>query len=153
MDFLEGLVGRFGKSKKNIPQPPPPPITPERKSTSRVWTYDHFKEYLLALGRGKQFLLPIDQYPDIIELSNDWHEALEANRRLTTQSGKEHYLTIGFKEVTRSLHLPIKPYSGTEGMVSSEVKTESQSHASSAGIDQIIGDVHSHPDQDHLHFS
>lgn len=151
MDFLEGIVGRFRKNK--IRDPLPITDTLEKRSTARVWTYGHFKEYMLALGRGKQFLLPIDQYPDIIELSNNWHESLEANRRLTTISGKEHYLTIGFKEVARSLHLPTKPYAGTEGMVPSDVIKESQSHARQAGIDQIIGDVHSHPHQEHLHFS
>ena len=149
MDILEGFWGRFRRREK---QPPPISNALEGRSTSKVWTYEHFREYLLALGRGRQFLLPTSQYPDLIELSESWHEVLE-DMRLRTKQGKEHFAVVGSTVLLRSLHLPKKPAVGTEGTVPSEVIVESHGTASRAGIDRIIGDIHTHPDTDHLVFS
>lgn len=67
MDFLGELIGRFKKSRlpqesKTISQ------ILEGKFAPKVWTSEYFREYIIALGRGKKFLLTIDQYPDLIEL-------------------------------------------------------------------------------------
>lgn len=150
MDFFEGIVGRISRRKREIPQTPPPL---EKKATTRVWPYEHFREYLLALGRGKDFLLPLDKYPDIIELSGDWHRTLGENRKLTQERNREHYTTIGFKDIYRSLHLPTQPLSGSEGSVQPRVIKDSFANATRAGIDTILGDVHSHPHTEHLCFS
>lgn len=152
MDILESVVGRFRKKEDH---PKPISATLEDRFTPQVWTYKHFREYLLALGRDRNFLLSIDQYPDLIELSGDWHKTLEDLRIRTHQTffGKEHYSVIGFTEIARKLSLPQVPSVGTSGTVPSEVVKTARSSAYRAGIDKILGDIHSHPHEDHLLFS
>lgn len=150
MDVLESVVGRFWKREKSLK-----PISKavEGRFTPRVWAYEHFREYLMALGRGRNSLLPLDQYPDLIELNRGWHEVLEDLRTRTTQHGKEHYAVIGFTEILRRISLPKAALRGANGIVPEEVIKAAHSNASRAGIDKVLGDMHSHPYESHLQFS
>lgn len=146
MDFIESLIGRFRRKE-------PQPVPAERKPTPRIWNYEHFRQYLIALGRGEQFLLPVSQYPDIKELSSDWHELLDRTRKLTADTGKEHYTDIGINATNRSVHMLDKPLSGQTGAIPSELRQNLRSVARSSGVERIPGNVHSHPHSNHLTFS
>lgn len=148
MDILEGIIGRFRKAEK---QPKPISNVLEGRSTPRVWTSAHFLEYLMALGRDRNFLLSLEQYPDLIELSEDTHESLEEMRKRTT-NGHEHYSVIGYASLLRSINVPV-PSKGLPGQISPQIRSEAHSAAKGTGIDRIIGNIHTHPEEGHLSFS
>lgn len=138
---MESVIGRFWKKEKPLPTISK---TLEGKFTPRVWTYEHFKEYLIALGRNKNFLLPINKYPDLIELSQKWHVSLEDLRKKTAVRAKEHYSVIGLDTILRSLNLPITPFIGKEGCIPSEVISQARAAAYGKGLSPT-GDIHTHP--------
>lgn len=151
MDLIENTIGRFWKRKDQPVVTPTLPI--ERKSTDRVWTYEHFREYLLALGRGNEFLLPINQYPDIINLSEEWHSTIEDARKKTAETGYEHFFNVGTKHEARTVHLPTNPRVGNQGSIPSDVQSGLLSDYVRIGVNSIPGDIHSHPSSDHAEFS
>lgn len=109
------------------------------------WQYPYFREYLLALTRGKDFLLPINQYPNKIQLSNQWHETLDRMRR-DTLDGKEKWSLIGFKDDRRSLWLPTAPVTGEASFVGWEHMSKQIDRAKEKeGITELLGDIHTHP--------
>lgn len=151
MDILEGLFGRFRKK-----DPPPKPISQslEGKFTPRVWTSEYFREYLMGLGRDRNFLLPLNQYPDLIELSPAWHEVLEEfSKNSNGLLGREHYSVVGFTALLRRISVLKKPLKGHFGQVPTEVIQQAHSAASREGIDRVVGDIHNHPGGNHLNFS
>lgn len=150
MDFLGELIGRFKKSR--LPQEPKT-ISQilEGKFAPKVWTSEYFREYIIALGRGEKFLLTIDQYPDLIELSKAWHVTLE-NMRTKTSNGHEHYSTIGFNEIQRTVNVQREPLMGNPGQISTQLQSKAETFANRAGLNRV-GDIHTHPNQHNLAFS
>lgn len=150
MDILESFIGRFRKKEQK-----PKTISEalEGRFTPKVWTSQHFIEYLMALGRSKNFLIPTDQYPDLIELSEGLHKSLEDMRVRTSTSNYEYYSVVGFTTLLRRVSVPKLPLKGNEGQVPPEIIKEAHSLASNEGIDKIVGDIHSHPRASHLAFS
>ena len=66
------------------------------------WSYDHFREYLLALSRSREYLHSIDEYPTKINLSETWHELLNKMR----VSPIETWALVGYQDGQRRLILP-----------------------------------------------
>ncbi|MBI4059309.1 hypothetical protein HY404_03670 [Candidatus Microgenomates bacterium] len=109
------------------------------------WSYNYFREYLLASLRGKDFLLPQDQYPDKIELSPDWYITLNQMRQ-ETQDGFERWALIGFKEDKRTLYLPRLTAKGLSDKVTPDIMNAQINKArSQVGIVDLLGHIHSHP--------
>lgn len=149
MEIIDSLVGRFWKREK------PAPISEVLggRSTQKVWTYGYFIDYLTALTRGRNFLLSLDQYPDLIQLSQANHETLEDLRRRTALHGREYYNIIGFSEIMGSIGSLGKPSRGERGRVPADVLQSTYAYASTIGVDKVIGDIHTHPHASHLAFS
>lgn len=127
----------------------PPEVFPRNKAElPKHWIYDLFKHYLLAMSHGREYLLTKEDYPDEIALSNDWHEVLNKVRYDTSGDLVERWAGIGYKnnESTRGLYLPNFPASGMNDHVPAEIiDRERRKMSTKAGMDGIIGDIHSHP--------
>lgn len=117
-----------------------------KKNQTDGWDYERFRNYLLGLTRGRNFLLPIDQYPNKIELSTGWHDLFNQMRRESARDHLERYALIGFKDDRRALYLPTLSVRGHHNQVTGEVITNEISRArTKAGITGLVGDIHSHP--------
>lgn len=142
MENAEGIFGSIKKwlrFKGSTPKPAPdilqPPVSPG-------WSHEMFREYLLALSRGREFLLPVEEYPSRIELSPPWHEAFNQIR----PNSYEGWILIGFQEGQRRLILPRVAEKGLSHLVPAEVMAVGLEKArTKAGITDLVGDVHSHP--------
>lgn len=123
------------------PQPGEKPTTtlPDR------WNYQTFKEYLLALSRGPEFRIPLEQMPSEIELSVDFHQRLNVMREETQRTGLEQWTNIGYKHDRSGLWLRNEPLTGANGSVQSETIQHGLDRALQGKIPGHLGDVHSHP--------
>ena len=142
-NIVEGLFGRFRRNKQTPSQVPQVETTEGRT----VWDYSHFREYLLALTRGRDFFLPSTDYPQEIELGTEWHQALDQMRK-DSQDGIERFALIGFKEDRRSLYLPTVLAQGMPDHVPSEViRKEIELARQRSRMTGFVGNIHSHPRQ------
>lgn len=116
-------------------------------SLGNNWNYEQVREYLLALGRGTEFTLSINDYPKSLTFSNDWHVIFNQIREGTALDEIERYALIGINNVDRTILLPNRsskgffPHSAVEGVAI----TEQENLAKKSSINKIIGDIHSHP--------
>lgn len=117
----------------------------ERRKESK-WDYDYLREYLLALTRGREFLLPAQQYPKGIELAFLWQFSFEMMRFLSANDGNERWKLIGFKDDRRALYLPLLPVEGLSHYVPSETIDKAIRRAQRQFyISYLLGTIHSHP--------
>lgn len=138
MELIENLLRKIKRGDRKS-------LTREHVVPIETWNYHLFREYLLSLTRGKDFLLPVDQYPNAIELSNDWHEVLD-KMRTDSRDGHERWALIGYKEDRRGIYLPTIAAKGLPDHVPAEVMLEERDRAKvKAGITGLLGDLHSHP--------
>lgn len=138
--FLEkikrGLEAR-GQAKKA----PEPKVQQPLK-----WEYDFFREYLLAISRGDNYLVLAGEYPREIELSGDWHTVLERARRDTNVDLKERGSLVAINVSRRAVFVKNVPYLGTDVEVSHKVYLRARKDASEkVGADVIVAHLHSHP--------
>lgn len=111
------------------------------------WEYKNYlREYLLLVARkGRIALESREKFPKKIELSKDWHKALEDIRQ-ATKDGKERWTLVGVREDRDSLYLPTIPVVGCEDYVPGEVMARKINLARDKfGIVDLVGTVHSHP--------
>lgn len=111
---------------------------------AKRWDYTSFKEYLLALTRSIDFLLPATDYPRSIELSKEWHLFLnemrfDGNRRL-----RERYAAIGGGG--SKLFLCLYPKLCEPKKVGREVMELMFYNVEQKHCLCWLGDIHSHPD-------
>ena len=138
MELIGSIFRKFRRGESQT-------VKPEKSDLPRNWDYSHFREYLLALTRGKNFLLPVGQYPDSIQLNGGWDEALKKMRK-DTIDGYERWALVGFKEDRRSLYLPTIAARGLPDHVPGKLQMEEIDKARvKAGIIGFVGDIHSHP--------
>jgi hypothetical protein len=140
MESREGIVDSIKdwlKHKKALIK-----STPESPQPIPGWDYETYREYLLALSRGREFLLPIEEYPQRIELSQPWHEAFNGIRA----NPKEGWFLVGYEEGQRRLVLPRIAENGLSHSVPARAMMAGLEKARvKAGITDMVGDVHSHP--------
>lgn len=124
-----------------------PPIT-------KKWDYETFKEYLLSQARGRDFLLPIEEFPEHIELSDDWHGVLNAMRAKTKKDKIERVALTGHNLQQRALYLPTErvvevPWQWErDAPVSRQAIEVQRAFAKTQGADGFVGILHSHPPKD-----
>ncbi len=125
----------------------------------KIWTSEVLKEYLLSQSKGQEFLLPLEEFPEEIELSHDWHEVLNTMRQGTNHDGIERVALVGFNSSHRAIYLPnfkmaagvLDKSSGVitdygEGQAVNPTLIELQRiFASKKGIEGFSGLLHSHP--------
>jgi hypothetical protein len=122
-------------------------IKPEKRSFDYVWKYTHFREYLLALARDESFLETIDNYPNRLELSADWHKLLNKMRR-ESEDLVERYSVVGVDKDGRRLVLQAIPAVGEPRQVSPTTQEAQKEKAKrQAGVDVFLGDIHSHAEK------
>lgn len=135
MEFLDKIGGTiFGVRR------------PETKETR--WNYNYFREYLLALTKGTQFLLPPEKYPRRIELDQGWHTLLNNMREDTQKDKKERWALIGSKQKNKdklALYLPRNPSVGQDTHVPLNIVQDQIAKARTFRIENFIGEIHSHP--------
>lgn len=120
------------------------PHNEAQDTLSTHWEYNHFKEYLLSLTEGQEFL-PIDRHPNSIELSEGWHQTLDQMRK-DSQDGIERWALVGFKDDKKSLYLPAIAAQGLPDHVPASVMSNEVHKAkNTAGIMGLVGDIHTHP--------
>ncbi len=142
MESTEGLIGSIKRwlGFKNFASKPEPDVL--QHPVFLGWDYEMFREYLLALSRGKEFLLPIEEYPSKIELSRPWHEVFNQIRQVPT----EGWALVGFQAGQRRLILPRIAEKGISHSVPYEVMSAGIDKAKTrGGITDLVGDIHSHP--------
>lgn len=101
-----------------------------------------FREYLLGLSRGRDYLLPIEDSPTQFELNGTWHESLNQLRNLPY----EGWSLIGYEEGQRRLVLPVVAEKGLSHSVPYETMVMGLNRAKlKAGVTDLVGDIHSHP--------
>lgn len=141
MESVEGFIDSIKKwwlKGKDSPSK----LGPEPARPTEGWGYEVYREYLLALSRGREFLLPIEGYPSRMELSQPWHEAFNQIRQLSA----EGWVLIGFEEGQRRLILPRVAEKGLTHSVPHEVMAAGLDKArAKAGITDLVADAHSHP--------
>lgn len=118
------------------------------------WNYEIFREYVLAISKSRDYLLPIEDYPHSFDLSNQWHETLNQIRPKPFES----WALIGYQEGQRRLVIPTVAVKGLSGSVLYEAVVAAINRAKlKAGITDFVGDIHSHPreflDQEKAAFS
>ena len=132
MEYVTGIVDSVKKWIKG----------PDRPTIPAGWSYETFREYALAISRGRDYLLPIEEYPSRLELNGLWHETFNQIRPKTYES----WALIGYEEGQRRLVLPTVAEKGLSHSVPYEVMIVGINKAKSkAGITDFIGDIHSHP--------
>lgn len=128
-------------------------INGENKERVNRWAYDQLREYLLALTRGREFLLSSKEYPEEIQLSKDWQEILDRMRQESVD-GHERWALVGFKIDKRALYLPEVPSKGTTTHVPSNVILETLDRAKwQSHLIDMVGDIHTHPKHPRAIFS
>lgn len=138
MEFIEGVLKKIKKGNAN-------PVSKKEKNISEVWDYNRFREYLLLLTKGENSLLSIDQYPQAVALSEDWHSLLNKMRE-DSVDGIERWALIGYKKGKEAIYLPTVAAKGLPYDVSVEGMAESRHKAiTQVGITGLLGDIHSHP--------
>ncbi len=139
MEAAEGVIGSIKKWLKLSKSSTTPQL---EVLTPNGWNYKMYREYLLALTKGRDYLLPIEEYPSRIELSASWHEAFNQIRSSTN----EGWILIGYQSGQRRLVIPRVAEKGLSHSVPYEVMAASLEKARArAGITDLVGDVHSHP--------
>lgn len=115
----------------------------------RNWDYETFKQYLIGLSRGPNFVLPEGEFPYDIELSGDWNKVLNKMRVDTSDDRLERWAGIGYKtnEVNqRAIYLPNFPAVGKYHLIPSDVISQERARMGrQGGLERVIGDIHSHP--------
>jgi len=108
------------------------------------WGFEsHFQEYALLLAKkGKDGLESIDNFPQRIELNDEWHRTLE-KIRLETEDGLERGTLTGFPGDMRKLTISDKLVVGKKASIKflDSLENAKQKH----GIDKVVGTIHSHP--------
>ena len=137
MDALEGQVEVLGTPLNKASSKNGEP----RESTA--WNYEQFRQYLIRLTEGRGALLPVDQYPDKIELSEDWLKVI-SKMRVDSQDGKERHALVGYRP-GGGIILQTLPSQGLSDTVPREVVKEAIKRArEKAGVIGILGTIHSH---------
>lgn len=132
MEYVSGIVDSVKKWLKG----------PDRPIETIGWNYETYREYLLAISKGRDYLLPIEEYPSQIELNEVWHESLNQIRPMAN----EGWVLIGYQEGQRRLVMPKVAENGLSHSVPYEVMSAGINRAKlKAGISDYIGDIHSHP--------
>lgn len=117
-------------------------VTPETLHPIPGWDYETYREYLLALSKGREYLLPIEEYPSKMDLNEMWHETFNQIRPHSYES----WALIGFEHGQRRLILPKMAEKGLNHSVPYEVEAAGLEKArAKAGITDLVGDIHSHP--------
>ena len=116
----------------------------ENKSVIEIWGYNHFREYLLALGRDKKFAEPINNFPNEIELSREWHDTLN-QMRSDTADGRERFIFVATDKGNQNILLPTKSMVGSKNFVPSKVIDEHYNWGESKNVEEYVGSIHSHP--------
>ena len=121
---------------------------------TKRWDYATFREYLLSQARGKDFLLPIAEFPTEIDLNANWHGVLSAMREKTNKDQIERVGLVGYNLAQRSLYLPSEkvakvPWQWERNTHVARQAIEIQrSFARSKGAEGLVGILHSHPPMD-----
>ncbi len=129
-------------AKERPPQPP------------KRWDYETFKEYLLAQARGKEFLLPLNEFPEEIELSSKWHDVLNTMRNKTNKDSVERVGLVGYNLDQRAIYLPDKkiveiPWTWERNApVSTDAINIQRAQVMIQGAEGLTGVLHSHPPHD-----
>jgi len=111
----------------------------------KEWKYDYFREYLLALSRGDNFLLPRRDYKKRVRLDENWHDVLDTIRR-ESKDGVEKYSVIGVNKEKRAVFVREVPLSGHADHVPVEtIHLAVDEMERKVGADLVV-DIHSHPD-------
>ncbi len=151
MEFFEGLFRRFKKQERVQPKPEQRQVA--AKDAVSLWSYSYFREYLRSLashafaeeGREK-FLLPINQYPEQIELSRDWHTLFNHMRRETALDQKEKWAMIGLKIDDPAIYLQKTAITGLSDAVPFHIIEKTMMHAlKTSDIAERLGSIHTHP--------
>lgn len=133
MEKMENTSELLPTNKKENPIPP------------KAWTYEQFKNYLIAIGTSNnEFRLPLNQFPKKIQLSEAWHQLLNQMRK-ESKDGKERFAGIGIND--QKLYLPKTPEVGNENEVPFEALTRHHDRMRMAQMSGKIGDIHSHPNK------
>lgn len=124
--------------------------SPELKLKEKIWSYNDYRDYLLAISRGEHFLLLLDQYPKEIELSKGWHETLNTMRNGTNKDKTEHVSVVAFSQTARTIYLPSGNASGWEPHQVNPLATMLQIIMAKLDprIEGYRGMLHSHPSRD-----
>lgn len=117
-------------------------INPEIPTPIPGWDYNAFREYVIALTKGRDFLLPIEEYPSRIDLSTPWHEVFNQIR----PNSYEGWVLFGYQAGQRRLILPKVAEKGLNHSVPHQIMLAGLERArAKAGISDLVGDAHSHP--------
>lgn len=95
---------------------------PSAESRFNRWGFEsHLQEYALLVARkGKDGLESIGNFPERIDISDEWHETLNRMRALSLSDGLERAAAIGFKHDMRKLHLSTDFIVGAKHTVQAE---------------------------------
>jgi hypothetical protein len=119
------------------------------KDLTEIWNYETFRQYLVGITRGPDFSPKKEEFPKEIELNGDWHKTLNDIRRSTNKDGLEKWAGIGYKTNgvnQKAIYLPNFLAIGLYDQVSSEIIAKERARMKQqAGIEGLIGDIHSHP--------
>jgi hypothetical protein len=131
-EFIDSIRRGIGKTEK----------TTQVRPDIALWDYETFREYLLALTKGREYLSSIGEHPLRFDLSKSWHDVLNSMR----DSSKERWALIGYEEGQRRLILPSVPEVGLSRCVPLEtIELAFTKARKKAGITDTIGEIHSHP--------
>lgn len=119
-----------------------PRLAPETARPIPGWDYETYREYLLAMSKGREYLLSIEEYPSRMDLNEIWHETFNKIRPQSYES----WALVGFEQGQRRLILPEVAEKGLDHSVPHEVMVAGLEKArAKAGVTDLVGDVHSHP--------
>ncbi len=107
------------------------------------WNSETFHEYLFAVNRDKNYLMPQADYPDQIELGREWHAVFNQMRQ-ETQDGYERISVQGVMQNSRQVVLG-KVDVGKKHFVPGDLIFRLRKNLIHDGADNTLSDVHTHP--------
>lgn len=130
---------------------PEAPNVYETKEGPYRWNYDYYREYMRALAKGPEYVLPTAEFPYRIEISRIWHSTLDRQRR-DSEDGIERYSLAGLKRKKIDADTPVilqtLPAIGLPDEVPVEVLiSQLKKVKKHDAMTDVVGDIHSHPEK------
>lgn len=116
------------------------------------WKYENFKEYLIAISKGQEYLSHLEDFPRMLNLNETWIQTFIQLKSGTVHDGKERYALIATNPENRKVYLPKLPAQGNELKVPGKTISIEHQLAEKQGL-KVIGDIHSHPHEQAAVFS
>lgn len=109
-----------------------------------IWYPEQFRSYLLTIGKNNEGLMSIEEFPDKLKLSREWHSVLNQIRADTYEDGLERLVAICLNNNIDKVYLQSTPVVGDKYKIPKDLVEKNYSDITNSGL-ECLGNIHSHP--------